>query len=100
MANYFGQAAHQKRTAQWKKSLFVSKRLFAGILFALASGTGCYANSILSNPGFESGVPGQKVPGWSSYGGNAYIINDSGIARNGTNCLKVYQGFAGAVNYT
>ena len=73
--------------------------LLTTVLFVLASIAGCYADNLLSDPGFESGVPGQKVPGWNSYGRNSYIINDAGIAHGGTNCFKVYQAFTGAVNY-
>lgn len=60
------------------------------------------AANVLSNPGFESNVPGttSEIPGWNPYGGNAYIITDAAIAHNGTNFFKVYQNFSGAVNYT
>jgi beta-glucanase (GH16 family) len=80
-------------TGRRQAGLFV-----VAILFALTSVATCCADNLLSDPGFESGIPGQKIAGWDVYGGNAYLI--PGVAHRGTNCLKVYQAFSGAVNYT
>ncbi len=74
-------------------NLFVST-----ILAVVVSAAGCYAENLLSEPGFESSVPGQKILGWNSYGGNTYIMANPALAHGGTNCFKVYQAFAGAVN--
>ena len=59
------------------------------------------AANVLSNPGFESDVAGQSqsLPGWTSYGGNAYSETGSS-AHGGTNYFKVYQAFNGTVNLT
>jgi beta-glucanase (GH16 family) len=59
------------------------------------------AVSLLSNPGFESGLTGTNtaLPGWQSYGANTYIETNATIAHSGTNYLKVYQAFTGSVNY-
>ncbi len=59
-----------------------------------------YGSGLLSNPGFESGIQNKNIPGWNSYGGNAYVITNPGIARTGANSLKVYQAYTGAANYT
>ena len=37
---------------------------------------------------------------WQTYGANNFNESNTGIAHNGTNCLKVYQSFGGAVNYS
>jgi hypothetical protein len=56
----------------------------------------------LSNPGFESGVIGNSasLPGWQTYGPNAYNQSSATTAHGGTNYLKVYQSFSGSVNYS
>ena len=75
-------------------------RLLAStILTVLASVTGCYAENLLSEPGFESNVLGQKILGWNSYGSNTYVTANPAPVHGGTNSLKVYQAFTGAVNY-
>jgi beta-glucanase (GH16 family) len=60
------------------------------------------AGNMLTNPGFESDPIGQTqtLPGWSSYGGNAYSETSPTAARSGTNYFKVYQAFNGQLNYT
>jgi beta-glucanase (GH16 family) len=58
--------------------------------------------ALLSNPGFESGLTGSStnLPGWQTYGPNAYNESSPAIAQSGTNYLKVYQSFSGSVNYS
>ena len=70
-----------------------------GITFTVAT---AFASGVLSNPGFESDPMGEttSVPGWASYGGNAYGETSSTNAHTGTNYLKVFQAFNGQVNYT
>jgi beta-glucanase (GH16 family) len=57
-----------------------------------------HASSLLSNPGFESSP--LTLNGWTGYGGNALVQNNSALAHSGTNFFKVYQNFSGAVNFT
>ena len=59
------------------------------------------AADVLANPGFESDGQGetQNLPGWTSYGGNAYTETGP-LAHSGTNYFKVYQAFNGIVNDT
>ncbi|MGA2870923.1 MAG: glycoside hydrolase family 16 protein, partial [Verrucomicrobiota bacterium] len=68
------------------------------VFFATVAGS--RAESLLSDPGFESSAQGQNPAGWTAYGGDAYVISNPDIIHSGTNCLKVYQAFSGAVNYT
>jgi subtilisin-like proprotein convertase family protein len=89
----------EKKSSHWKRCFCIPEILFSMTIFALVSSLSAYADNLLSDPGLESGVPGQKVPGWNSYGANAYIMANQGMAHSGTNCLKVYQGFNSAVNY-
>lgn len=58
--------------------------------------------SLLTNPGFESGVISNSasLPGWQKYGANVYNMSDSAVSHSGTNFLKVYQNFNGSVNYS
>ena len=70
------------------------------VVIVLSLNSKSYGNSLLSNPGFESRIQNKNTPGWNSYGGNAYVITNPGIARNGANSLKVYQAYTGAANYT
>jgi len=68
--------------------------LLAGFLCFCAS---AHANDILTNPGFELG----PTPlAWNTYGANVYTETSAAIAHSGTNYLKVYQEFIGAVNYS
>jgi beta-glucanase (GH16 family) len=68
----------------------------------LASLQRSYANSLLSNSGFESDLAGQTktLLGWNAYGGNAYSETSSTLAHGGVNYCKVYGQFVGANNYT
>src|SRR5580700_3657961 len=53
--------------------------------------------NILVNPGFElASTPLQ----WNSYGQNVYVETSATITHSGSNYLKVYQAFNGALNYT
>ena len=54
------------------------------------------ATSLLLNPGFELG---SSLGGWATYGANTYNLTGAAQAHGGTNYLKVYQAFTGAVNY-
>src|SRR5580698_4309924 len=59
------------------------------------------AANLLSNPGFESDIPGQSgsLPGWQTYGANTYSETNAAIAHSGITYFKVYQAFNGTVNY-
>ena len=78
------------------------KSQICGACLALCFWTGPCTASLLSNPGFESGVTGNSasLPGWQTYGPNAYNQSNPSIAHSGTNFLKVYQSFSGSVNYS
>jgi hypothetical protein len=71
-------------------------------LFGLAFACLPAAANLLSNPGFESDPGGhnQTLPGWQIYGPNVYNETAASIAHGGTNYLKIYQAFDGAVNYS
>jgi len=70
------------------------------MLMLLLCGTIAAAN-LLSNPGLEVDGVGQNqnFPGWQVYGVNSYSETDAATAHSGTNYLKVYQAFNGAINY-
>ena len=75
---------------------------FNGVLAAavMVSTGPARAADVLVNPGLELG---QAALGWNSYGaiaGNVRIETSAGLAHGGSNYLKVYQGFNGAVNYS
>ena len=70
-------------------------RLLLAALLGLAGLTG-HATSLLLNPGFELGT---SFGGWQTYGANTYDLTSATQAHSGTNYLKVYQAFTGAVNY-
>jgi beta-glucanase (GH16 family) len=55
------------------------------------------ADDILANPGFAAGPTPLQ---WNIYGANVYTETSAAIAHSGTNYLKVYQQFDGAVNYS
>jgi beta-glucanase (GH16 family) len=62
------------------------------------------AADLLANPGFEADPQGETnvILGWNSYSpgsGNVLSETSPAIAHSGTNYLKVYQAFNGAVNY-
>jgi beta-glucanase (GH16 family) len=62
------------------------------------------AADLLTNPGFEADPKGQTnvIVGWNSFGassGNVWSETSAAIAHGGTNYLKVYQAFTGAINY-
>jgi beta-glucanase (GH16 family) len=59
-----------------------------------------HAANLLSNPGFESDVPGQSgsLPGWQTYGANTYSLTNAAIAHSGITYFKVYQAFNGMTN--
>ena len=57
------------------------------------------AHGLLTNPGFELDTSGAVV-GWTKYGSNVYGLSSFTQAHGGSNCLKVYQQFNGAVNYS
>src|SRR5580658_6872700 len=75
-------------TAAWGRALL------AGFIGFGASTRG---SDILANPGFEAGPT--PLP-WNSYGANVYVETSATMAQSGTNYLKVYQQFTGAVNYS
>lgn len=64
---------------------------------AIAS-NGQSSGNLLSNPGLELDQ-GQTLPGWQRFGPNVYN-ETAAVAHDGTNYLKVYQNFSGAVNYS
>jgi beta-glucanase (GH16 family) len=68
--------------------------LLAGLFSFCASS---HAGDILANPGFEAGPTPLQ---WNTYGNNVYTETSAIIAHGGTNYLKVYQQFNGAVNYS
>src|SRR5580692_6049261 len=73
------------------------------VCFILAAAvTPLLAGNLLTNPGFELDPTGQTttMPGWISYGVNAYSETSAILAHSGTNYFKVYQSFSGSVNYT
>jgi len=73
------------------------------VCFILAPAvTPSLAGNLLTNPGFELDPTGQTttMPGWNSYGGNAYSETSAIVAHSGTNYFKVYQAFTGQVNFT
>ena len=70
-------------------------RLKLAVLLALTGWAG-HAASLLLNPGFELG---SSFGGWQTYGANTYNLSSATQAHGGTNYLKVYQAFTGAVNY-
>lgn len=53
------------------------------------------AANVLSNPGFETG----NLGGWTAYGANTSVLNNSAIAHSGSDYFKVYQAFNGQINY-
>ncbi|MGA2748787.1 MAG: glycoside hydrolase family 16 protein [Verrucomicrobiota bacterium] len=55
---------------------------------------------ILVNPGFESDGSSTTTAGWNTYGANVYSQTSATLAHTGTNYLKVYQQFNGAINYS
>ena len=73
------------------------------LLILLISSSQLSAANVLYNPGFESGGLGenQNFPGWKTYGANTYCETaiTGSPAHGGTNYLKVYQSFTGALNY-
>jgi beta-glucanase (GH16 family) len=75
---------------------------FGAICFILAAAAPLRAGNLLTNPGFELDPTGQTttMPGWNSYGGNAYSETSATVAHGGTNYFKVYQAFTSQVNYT
>ena len=78
----------QQNSARWLISLL------AGLLGFSAS---VEASDILANSGFEAA----QIPlPWNTYGPNVYVDTSTALAHGGTNYLKVYQAFNGAVNYT
>src|SRR5690348_9900010 len=84
------------------KSVLSARVGFALLIGALVSVSpacsGQPSSNLLSNPGFELDHD-QTLQGWQRYGPNVY--NESTvIAHDGTNYLKVYQSFAGTVNYS
>lgn len=67
-----------------------------GILFILAiAAMPLRAANLLSNPGFETGDLG----GWTTYGANTYVLDNSAIAHGGNYFFKVYQAFNSQINY-
>ena len=58
--------------------------------------------SVLANPGFESDAMGETttLPGWTTYGLNAYGETGASIAHGGVNYFKVYQAGGSPVNYS
>ena len=65
--------------------------LFLGVLFVVQT----RAANVLSNPGFETGNPG----GWTAYGADTSVVNNSAVAHSGSYYFKVYSAFNGQVNY-
>jgi len=76
--------------------------LLSAATLGLAISNTCPAASLLANPGFEwdGAGPSQKLPGWTTYGGNNYSETGAAQAHGGSNYFKIYQGFTGQVNYT
>jgi beta-glucanase (GH16 family) len=70
------------------------------LLVLLFGSIPAYASDILVNAGFEADGPKTSVVGWMTYGPNVYSESSPTLPRSGTNYLKVYQEFNGAVNYT
>jgi beta-glucanase (GH16 family) len=71
-----------------------AQALAVGIIL-LAFGGSARASNVLANAGFEFG----KAPApWISDGNNVYVETSASAAHSGTNYLKVYQWFNGAVN--
>ena len=61
------------------------------------------SSNVLSNPGFESDPAGenQTLPGWTTYGPNAYSETSVTLAHGGLNYFRVYQDLNNtSVNYT
>jgi beta-glucanase (GH16 family) len=78
------------------------KRDFVPAALFLLLGGYCFtahANDILTNPGFELDTS-EAVVGWNMYGANVHSLSSAAQAHGGTNYLKVYQQFAGSVNYS
>jgi beta-glucanase (GH16 family) len=77
------------------------KTFLAGALLGSLLGAKIQAANLLSNPGFEVDGAGQNqnFPGWQAYGVNSYTETDAATAHSGTNYLKVYQAFNGAISY-
>jgi beta-glucanase (GH16 family) len=73
------------------------KNVPAIVLGLILSAPLVHAADLLTNPGFEAG---QTPVAWNTYGDNVYVLTSSALAHSGTNYLKVYQEFIGAVNYS
>jgi beta-glucanase (GH16 family) len=60
------------------------------------------AADVLTNPGFELDGPAGSagVLGWNTYGRNVYNETSPFPGHAGARCLKVYQEFTGAINYS
>jgi beta-glucanase (GH16 family) len=80
-----------KRNTEWE--------LVLGVLFLFFGGHSsmALANGLLTNPGFELDTS-EAVVGWNPYGANVYSLSSATLAHSGSNYLKVYQQFNGAIN--
>jgi beta-glucanase (GH16 family) len=81
------------------------KTILAFLLGAKLSAPLLGAADLLTNPGFELDAQGQAaaILGWNTYNassGNVLNETSAAIAHGGTNYLKVYQAFNGAINYS
>jgi len=77
------------------------RAICVGLAVLLLNVIGLKAASLLSNAGLESDPGGhnQSLLGWQTFGPNVY--NETGAsAHGGTNYIKIYQAFNGAVNNT
>jgi beta-glucanase (GH16 family) len=79
----------------WRK-VPIRQSLFYIIIAAFLPATAPAFANLLANPGFEAG----SLTNWSTFGPNNYVINNSGIAHNGTYFYKVYGQFNNTNNYT
>ncbi len=75
--------------------------LLAALGILIFRGHSASATNLLSNPGFElNPSPGtENLIGWTTYGQYTYDESDTN-AHTGSNYFKVYQTFAGSVNYS